>query len=192
MTTPALPLVEDETREILGPRTGPVLRVLLTHNPKNGVTGGVWRVSAGERRAVLKVLTWSKEATGRWAATDEPRHWNYWRREAHVYKSGLAQVWQPYGIRAPRLLACVERADGDVALWLEDVRGEPGTSWTVARHVEHVRRLGAAQGAWVRRRADRGLRVAFRASTSAATPLGRSCSMTTARGRSRWFATIFP
>jgi len=114
---------------------------------KNGVTGGVWRVSAGERRAVLKVLTRNKEAGGRWAATDEPRHWNYWRREAHVYESGLAQVWQAYGIRAPRLLACVERADGDVALWLEDVKGGPGTSWTVGRHVEYARRLGAAQGA---------------------------------------------
>ena len=136
-----------EVREILGPFTGPAFMAPLTHNPRNGVTGGVWRVSAGDRRAVLKVLTRNKETTGRWAASDDSRHWNYWRREAHVHESGLAQVWQPYGVRAPRLLACVERPDGDVALWLEDVAGEPATRWPQARHVEHARRLGAAQGA---------------------------------------------
>ena len=140
-------VVHAEAREILGPFTGPVAAASLTHNPKNGVTAGVWAVSAGDRTAVLKVLTRTKNATGRWAASDDPRHWNYWLREADVYDSGLAQTWQPYGIRAPRLLARVQRADGDVALWLEQARGEPGTAWPRARHVEHARRLGAAQGA---------------------------------------------
>ncbi|MDO0937545.1 aminoglycoside phosphotransferase [Streptomyces sp. DG2A-72] len=134
-----------EVREVLG--TEEAVFEPLVHNPKNGVTGGVWRVTAGDRSAVLKLLTRNKEATGRWAASEDPRHWNHWRREAHVYESGLAQLWRPYGISAPRLLARVERGDGDVALWLEDVPGEPGTAWPLARHVEHARRLGAAQGA---------------------------------------------
>jgi hypothetical protein len=140
-TTPS----DTEAREVLG--VGGAVFEPLVHNPKNGVTGGVWRVRAGHRSAVLKVLTRGKAATGGWAASDEPRHWNYWRREAYVYESGLAQAWQRYGIRAPRLLARVERLDGDVALWLEDVPGEPATAWPLARHVEHARRLGAAQGA---------------------------------------------
>jgi hypothetical protein len=139
-------VVHAEVGEVLGPFTGDATLTPLTHNPKNGVTAGVWAVEAGERSAVLKVLTRTKEATGRWAASDDPRHWNYWRREADVYASGLARVWEPYGIRAPRLLACVERADGDVALWLERVRGEAATDWEVPRHVEHARRLGVAQG----------------------------------------------
>ncbi|MEU8653443.1 aminoglycoside phosphotransferase [Streptomyces sp. NPDC048737] len=145
MTDIAAP--EAEAREVLGPGAGRASAEPLAHNPKNGVTAGVWRVRAGDRSAVLKVLTRRKAAEGRWAASDDPRHWNHWRREAHVYASGLAQTWQPYGIRAPGLLACVERPDGDVALWLEDVPGEPATSWTVERHVEQARRLGAAQGA---------------------------------------------
>lgn len=140
-------VTEAEAREVLGRSAGPVSAAPLTHNPKNGVTAGVWTVTAGDRTAVLKVLTRTKEATGRWAASDDPRHWNYWLREANVYDSGLARTWQSYGIRAPRLLASVERADGDVALWLEQVRGEPGTAWPLARHIEHARRLGAAQGA---------------------------------------------
>ncbi|MET9385148.1 aminoglycoside phosphotransferase [Streptomyces sp. NPDC002928] len=140
-------VLDTEVREILG--AGPDRAVVepLVHNHKNGVTAGVWRVRAGDRSAVLKLLTRAKETDGRWAASEDPRHWNFWRREAYVYESGIAQLWQPYGIRAPRLLACVERADGDVALWLEDVPGEPATAWPLARHVEHARRLGAAQGA---------------------------------------------
>ncbi|MDH6213564.1 aminoglycoside phosphotransferase [Streptomyces pseudovenezuelae] len=145
MPDTALPADESEAREILGPAE-PAFEPLV-HNPRNGVTGGVWRVAAGDRTAVLKVLTRSKKATGRWAATEDPRHWNYWRREAYVYESGLAQSWQPYGIRAPRLLASVERPDGDVALWLEDVHGEQATAWPITRHVEHASRMGAAQGA---------------------------------------------
>ncbi|MHC3469747.1 aminoglycoside phosphotransferase family protein [Streptomyces sp. 7R007] len=139
-----------EAREVLG--TGETVSEPLVHNPKNGVTAGVWRVTSKDpardgRSAVLKVLTRRKKATGRWVASDDPRHWNYWRREAHAYESGLTQLWQPYGIRAPRLLACVERPDGDVALWLEDVAGQPATAWPLARHIEHARRLGAAQAA---------------------------------------------
>ncbi|MFD8819943.1 hypothetical protein ACFV23_52830 [Streptomyces sp. NPDC059627] len=142
---PETTLPDTEAREVLG-ADGAVFDPLV-HNPRNGVTGGVWRVRAGHRSAVLKVLTRGKAATGGWAASNEPRHWNYWRREAYVYESGLARAWQPYGIRAPRLLARVERLDGDIALWLEDVPGEPATAWPLARHVEHARRLGAAQGA---------------------------------------------
>ncbi|MEU6347848.1 aminoglycoside phosphotransferase [Streptomyces sp. NPDC047072] len=145
MTDLDIDVLSAEAAEVLG--TGPAFVSSLTHNPKNGVTGGVWHITAGEREAVLKVLTRRKGVTGHWAASDDPRHWNHWRREAEVYARGLAQVWQPYGIRAPRLLACVERADGDVALWLESVRGRPGQRWPVQTHVRHAHRMGLAQGA---------------------------------------------
>ncbi|WP_329531711.1 aminoglycoside phosphotransferase [Streptomyces sp. NBC_01450] len=140
-------ILRAEVREILGTPADRAVLEPLVHNLKNGVTGGVWRVTAGDRSVVLKVLTQAKDADGAWAASDDPRHWNFWRREAHVYESGLARTWQPWGIRAPRLLASVDRPDGDVALWLEDVPGESGRTWSIARHAEHARRLGAAHGA---------------------------------------------
>ncbi|MEV0093306.1 aminoglycoside phosphotransferase [Streptomyces sp. NPDC050738] len=153
-----------EAQDILGghARTEP-----LTHNPKNGVTRGVWRVSAGDdRSAVVKVLTRRKETLAAWAASDDPGHWNYWRREAEVYESGLPDAWKPYGITAPSLLASVQRADGDVALWLEDVRGEPATAWPTPRHGRLAHALGRAHGApdapapgdspWLSRRFLRG------------------------------------
>ena len=55
-------------------------RTPLTHNPLNGVTAGVWR----QDDVVHKVLTRRREAPPHWAASDDPRHWNYWRREALV------------------------------------------------------------------------------------------------------------
>ncbi|MGW2290204.1 aminoglycoside phosphotransferase [Streptomyces phaeochromogenes] len=144
---PLTPQLADEVREVFQLPPERAEFEPLTHNPRNGVTGGVWRVTAGGRSAVLKVLTRAKDTTETWAASEDPRHWNFWRREAHVYEEGVARVWQPWGISAPDLLASVERPDGDVALWLEDVRdGEPAMAWPVARHARHAERLGAAHG----------------------------------------------
>ncbi|MEU6506403.1 aminoglycoside phosphotransferase [Streptomyces sp. NPDC046942] len=153
MTTPlpgapgAPELLRGELRAVFGEFTGRPECTPLVHNPRNGVTAGVWRVRVGDRSAVLKVLTRSKETDAGWAASADPRHWNYWRREAEVYASGLTGVWQSSGLRGPRLLTAAERPGGDVALWLEDVQGEPATGWPFDRHIEHARRLGAAQGA---------------------------------------------
>ncbi|MFJ4534562.1 aminoglycoside phosphotransferase [Streptomyces tibetensis] len=144
---PEVAAAHAEVREVLGIPADEAVFEPLTHNPSNGVTAGVWRVTGGDRSAVLKVLTRTKETSVAWSASNDPRHWNFWRREAYVYRSGLARVWQRHGIRAPRLLECVERPDGDVALWLENVPGEPATVWPLSHHVEHAHRLGAAQGA---------------------------------------------
>ncbi|MEV7063050.1 aminoglycoside phosphotransferase [Streptomyces collinus] len=144
---PEVAAAHAEVREVLGVPAHEAVFEPLPHNPSNGVTAGVWRVTGGGRSAVLKVLTRTKETSVAWSASNDPRHWNFWRREAYVYRSGLAGVWQRHGIRAPRLLECAERPDGDVALWLEDVPGEPATAWPVSRHVDHAHRLGAAQGA---------------------------------------------
>lgn len=144
--SPTSPQITDEIRELFQVPPERAEFQSLTHNPKNGVTAGVWRVSVGERSAVLKVLTRGKDTTETWASSEDPRHWNFWRREACVYEEGVARAWEPWGITAPELLASVERPDGDVALWLEDVRGEPATGWSVAAHAGHARRLGAAHG----------------------------------------------
>lgn len=120
-------------------------RELLTHNTLNAVTAGIWRVRDGDRSVILKVLTRRKDGHDDWPASDDPRHWNYWRREAHVYGDGLPELWKGSGLAAPRLLDLVEREDGDLALWFEDVAGEPGASWDVGRHALLGRQLGRAQ-----------------------------------------------
>ncbi|MGW5667630.1 phosphotransferase [Micromonospora sp. NPDC003776] len=126
----------------------------LTHNPLNGVTGGIWRIRRDRRPAVLKLITPPAGGTGpaHWAASADPGHWNYWRREVEAYQSGLAATgWAGAGLAAPQPLAIEERPDGSVALWLADVPGRPGTAGTADDFAETARRLGAAHAEWLDR-----------------------------------------
>lgn len=120
----------------------------LAHNPRNGATGGIWRVERDDGPAVLKILTPPeiltppdrRDVPAHWATSADPGHWNYWLREALAYREGLAYP----GIRAPRLREWVDRPDGSVAVWLEYIPGEP----VVARLGEFAERLGAGHAAW--------------------------------------------
>ncbi|HEU5331975.1 MAG TPA: phosphotransferase, partial [Actinocrinis sp.] len=124
----------------------------LTHNQGNQATGGIWRVSGPRGRAILKIGTGAGTGTERWRTSDDPRHWNFWRREYLAYSSGFADsVYAEAGIRAPALLFGEDRPDGSLALWLEDVAGPPGISWSVAELAGFARRLGAAQARWAGR-----------------------------------------
>jgi hypothetical protein len=134
-----------------GPDPGLTTRE-LTHNAGNQATGGIWRVEGPAGRAVLKVATAAGGGDRAWPTSDDPRHWNSWRREVLAYRTGFAHtVYAGAGLGAPRLLAVTEPRPGVVALWLEDVTGLPGMEWPVDRLTDLARRLGTAQAAWVGR-----------------------------------------
>jgi hypothetical protein len=137
--------IDEELAELTG-RTTPWTVEPLVHNPKNAVTAGISRVSADGWSAVLKVLSPGRATDSHWAASDDPSHWNYWRREAYVYESDLAAAYRPAGLDAPRLLGRVERPNGRIALWLEDVAGTAGGTWPLERYAQAARSLGLAQG----------------------------------------------
>lgn len=111
----------------------------LIHNPLNGVTAGVWR----HADVVRKVLTCRRRAPAHWAASQDPRHWNYWKREALVYASGLPAR---LGLGAPRLRGLADTVEGDLELRLEHVEGRQGTDLRVADLEAAARALGRAQG----------------------------------------------
>jgi hypothetical protein len=122
----------------------------LDHNASNEATGGIWLLTgpAGDRR-VLKIAKPGGGRTDLWAASDDPRHWNHWAREALAYRTGLAgSAYAGAGIAAPRLLDSADLPDGSVALWLEHVEGVPGAEWDTGTFADFATRLGAAQGAW--------------------------------------------
>jgi hypothetical protein len=88
---------------------------------------------------VLKLLRLNAGPHEQWPSRPEPDDTHYWRREPLAYASGALE---PFGV--PRVLACVDRRDGDVALWLEDA-GDPIPRWEPEQFESAARRLGAAQ-----------------------------------------------
>jgi phosphotransferase family enzyme len=113
-------------------------------------TVGVWRVRSAGRSAVLKLIRLGAEPLPRWPSEPDPSAPYYWRREALLYESGLLDGLD--GLRAPELLGLFERADGSVAIWLEDVPESP--PWTPARLGAFARRLGRAQAVFAGRLPD--------------------------------------
>lgn len=110
----------------------------LPHNPLNGVTADVRREAGGIR----KVLTRRRDAPSHWAASDDPRHWNYWRREALVYSTDLPAR---LGLGAPRLID-LALVDERVDLLLEDVAGRHGATLTIEDLEATAEVLGRSQG----------------------------------------------
>ena len=116
-----------------------VARTRLTHNSRNPVTADVW----AEEGVVHKLLTRRGEAAPGWERSDDERHWNYWKREALAYESGLPGR---LGLDAPRLVGVSERTD-EVELRIEQVDGRHAEELTPADLELAAGALGRAQGA---------------------------------------------
>jgi hypothetical protein len=135
----------DELDAIFGDRRAVGRVEALPHTAVAAATAGLYRVHGGGRTAIVKVLAPARDAPGFWRPGGNETHWYYWRREAEAYRSGLLATLAG-GLRAPRCDRVVERADGTVALWLEDLRGAAAPAWPLTRYLLADRHLGRAQG----------------------------------------------
>ncbi|MEV0272970.1 hypothetical protein AB0H43_29680 [Hamadaea sp. NPDC050747] len=137
------------------PALGTVVEVVQpTHNQGNAATGGIWLVHGSAASAVLKIArppTDPPSGNPAWPTSDDPAHWNYYRREPFAYRSGISSAYGDFGVAAPTLISSSDRPDGSVALWLDVVTGTPGTSWQPADFQAFAERLGAAQASFVGR-----------------------------------------
>ncbi|MFB6719499.1 aminoglycoside phosphotransferase family protein [Kribbella sp. NPDC056345] len=118
----------------------------LRHNPLNAVTETVERLTyADGRTAIRKRLRRPVEASGDpWGASQDPRHWNYWRREVEVYRDeALREQLATAGLVLPD--AEVVEADSGAVLMLEDVTGLAGTDFGLAEHAALARACGRWQ-----------------------------------------------
>ncbi len=152
----------------------------LPHTPANAVTAGVGRLSdARGGTRVRKRLRRPGASTGgdpRWAASDDPGHGNFWRREADVYRdAGVRDSLDGTGLNLAAAQVDVD-ADG-ATLLLEDVSGTPGEQFTLQDHGALAAGLGRcwqaqaqAQGPWRAPWASRGFLRSY--STSRGAPMG--------------------
>jgi hypothetical protein len=122
----------------------------------SGYGGGRGFRRWNDRSAVLKLATppAPETADAMWPTSDEPAHWNYWRRESLAYETGLAATAYRGEITAPEVLQVSPRPDGKVELWLANVGGAGGFDWPVRRLARFAYELGAGQGRWAGRVPD--------------------------------------
>ncbi len=122
------------------------MKEALTHNPRNAVTHSIERVNYLGHPAVRKVLNGlnASDTPPEWRASGLPRHWNYWPREALVYRSYLREALVGSGVRLPKLLQINEK-DQKIELILEDIQGRCGASLTVEDYALTSFKWGKAQ-----------------------------------------------
>lgn len=124
-----------------------VSRETLPHNERNEVVVAVERVTdAAGAGGVRKELARPPfDGTGQWAASTDRAHWNYWHREADVYRDDeLRRGLEDAGLGLPA--ATVTETDDRVVLELEDLAeaGTPGPAFTLDDHAA----FAAACGRW--------------------------------------------
>lgn len=110
---------------------------------------GVWRVS-GTATVDGTSMPWTMILKG-WPAfdgPDDPKVWNWPRREARAYGSGVLDDL-PGGIRAPRCLGSHVTEDGSEWAWLAPLSDGAVESWTPAHFTLVSRHLGQFNGAYL-------------------------------------------
>jgi hypothetical protein len=82
---------------------------------------------------------------------EEQTHWNYWKREPLIYKSGLLETLRD-GLAAPRCFGVVEQPGNMFWLWLEDISDSYMGSWPLKRYALTARHLGQLNGSYLSKR----------------------------------------
>ncbi|NKB99842.1 MAG: hypothetical protein GKR90_15280 [Pseudomonadales bacterium] len=119
----------------------------LVHNPKNAVTERIERRVVDGQTVVVKAFSCKnrEDTPVEWRASTEPRHWNYWAREANVYESRLNDHMVGTGVRLPTMISLV-RSQETIELTMEDVIGRTGSDLTLQDCGLIAKAWGHAQG----------------------------------------------
>lgn len=138
----------------------------LRYTVRNITSAGLYRLrgtAAGPDTDIHPHLLWSLilkivQPSGD-SSADDPGHWNYWKREALAYQSGLLErlidlhSLAPTGLAMPRCWKVEEKSDGRLWLWLEDIAEEKskagGASWPLERYGLAARHFGLFQSGFL-------------------------------------------
>ncbi|MDQ6941078.1 MAG: aminoglycoside phosphotransferase family protein [Candidatus Eremiobacteraeota bacterium] len=121
----------------------------IGHRAVASGTAGLWRIARHDATAslslVVKRLAPSDGTAARWQATSDPSDPFYWAREALAYEARFFGD-ERTGMRSAQCYL-IDRHDDGIDLYLEDVAGEPGSSWTIDAYAIAAKRLGRYQAA---------------------------------------------
>ncbi|HEY1680282.1 MAG TPA: phosphotransferase [Candidatus Tumulicola sp.] len=129
----------------------------MEHDVVDEATRGLWRIAgsaAGQLfSTVAKQIGYTAGSSSRWRTNTEQRDPYYWKREYDAYRNGA--FGRPgSGVRSATLYASTDRSDGAL-LFLEDVQGVDGWSWSRADYIDVARKLARYQAAAETRTAAR-------------------------------------
>ncbi|MBV9487944.1 MAG: phosphotransferase [Frankiaceae bacterium] len=113
-------------REVSSYTVEPIEPELRIHS----VTGGVMRVRADGASLVIKIVRHGEDPdpNALWVSGADPSHRNFWKREWLAFSTGFLDAL-PGELRAPRTLLTTENGPDECWIWMEDVEGNPGTSF---------------------------------------------------------------
>lgn len=133
----------------------------IAHPVINPVSAGLFRISGqadvdgqgSDWSLILKIMHLpSGDQRSEWVSSDDPAHYNYWKREFLAYQSDLLHptgVLLTTDLATPRCLGTVEHAGQVVWLWLEQIEGLSAPEWPLERYGLAARHLGHMQGAYL-------------------------------------------
>ena len=126
-----------------------VVEPIDPHLRIHSVTGGVYRVRAGNESLVIKVVRHGIDATPDqlWQSGAEESHRNYWKREWLAFDSGLLDRL-PGLLHAPHTLLTTEQDNGDCWIWMQDVQGRTGSELRLDDYATIAHALGSTKGAF--------------------------------------------
>lgn len=114
----------------------------VDYKTPNFVNGGLFRLH-GTAAVDQSSVPWSLiiKITNPDADRGAETHYNYWKREAFAYRSGLSSML-PDGISVPACYAVEEKSDGRLWLWLEELEGDTDSVWADDDYGYAARQIG--------------------------------------------------
>ncbi len=130
----------------------------LPYGVMNPVTHALHRIHGsalvdGEPRTFSMIRkTMGLEPTGRpnvsFEMSNEPRHWNYWKRELLMYQSSLISA-ATAPLKTPFCYVTSQPDDEHAVIWLKEITSLPAERWTIARTGIAARHLGQWQAQYI-------------------------------------------
>ena len=113
----------------------------IDHPRLNLLTTGLYRISCQELdganiptwSVILKIIALNlPDPASPFNSSDDPTHWNYWKRELLAYQSSWLRP-ENDSLAIPQCWAVDESHPNEIQMWLEDITGTLAPQWPLHR-----------------------------------------------------------